>query len=176
LWTATPFGSLLVDREPISFFIKVKLGLKRKNPNYTQGVYKIINSEKYKGSLPCIYRSSLELKVMRWFDNNSNVISWGSESVIVPYQSPLDGNLHRYFIDFVVALKENNGSIKKFLIEVKPYKQTIKPEATKNKKVKTMIYENTQWALNQAKWQAAEQYSKNKGYKFLVITEKHINS
>ena len=148
----------------------------KKNPNYTQGVYRILNQEKYKGSLPCVYRSSLELKVFRWFDNNPNVITWGSESVVVPYQSPLDGRIHRYFVDLVAALKESNGNIKKLLIEIKPHKQTLRPEATKNKKVKTMIYEQTQFALNQAKWQAAEAWSKSKGYQFIILTEKHINS
>ena len=154
----------------------MKLPLKNKNPKYVQGIFTAQYKEKYKGTFPIVYRSSLELKVMRWFDNNSNVITWGSESVVVPYQSPLDGKLHRYFIDFVVSLKEKEGAIKKFLIEVKPYKQTLQPEATKNKKPKTMIYENMQWALNQAKWKAAEQYANNKGYKFFIITEKHINT
>jgi len=154
--------------------MKPKIG--KKNSNYIQGIYSILNPEKYKGSLPCIYRSSLELKVFRWFDNNLNVITWGSESVVVPYQSPLDGKLHRYFVDLVAALKDRSGEIKKLLIEIKPHKQTMKPEATKNKKVKTMIYENTQWAVNQAKWKAAEQYAKNKGYQFLILTEKHINA
>ena len=117
--------------------MKPKIG--KKNSNYIQGIYSILNSKKYKGSLPCIYRSSLELKVFRWFDNNSNVITWGSESVVVPYQSPLDGKLHRYFVDLVAALKDRSGEIKKLLIEIKPHKQTMKPEATKNKKVKTMF-------------------------------------
>lgn len=153
--------------------MKPKIG--KKNTNYTQGIFKPLNLSKYKGSLPIVYRSSLELKVMRWFDNNPNVVTWGSESVVVPYQSPLDGNIHRYFVDLVAALKQPSGEIKKLLIEIKPYKQTIKPEATKNKKPKTMVYESMQWAMNQAKWKAAEQYATNKGYKFIILTERHIN-
>ena len=148
----------------------------RKNPNYTQGIFRCKNTDKYKGKLPCVYRSSLELKVMRWFDNNSNVLTWGSESVVIPYQSPLDGRVHRYFVDFVVALKERDGNIKKLLIEIKPYKQTLRPEATRNKKVKTMIYEQTEWAKNQAKWSAAEQYAIKNNFKFLILTERHISS
>jgi hypothetical protein len=154
----------------------MKIPLKKKNQNYTQGIFTIKNKEKYKGKLPCIYRSSLELKVMRWFDNNPNVVTWGSESVIIPYMSPIDGRMHRYFVDFVAALKESNGNIKKLLIEIKPYKQTIKPEATKNKKVKTMIYEQTQYVVNQAKWQAVQAWGKSKGYDFLILTEKNINN
>lgn len=154
----------------------MKLGLKRKNKNFVQGIFNAQNVQKYKGKFPIIYRSSLELKVMRWFDNNSNIITWGSESVIIPYISPLDGRMHRYFVDFVAALKEANGNIKKLILEIKPYKQTIKPEATKNKKVKTMIYEQTEWVRNQAKWSAAEAWAETKGYEFIILTEKHINN
>ena len=141
-----------------------------------QGVFTAHYKEKYRGKFPIVYRSSLELKVMRWFDNNPNVVTWGSESVVIPYQSPLDGRVHRYFVDFVAALKEKDGNIKKLLIEIKPYKQTVRPEATRNKKPKTMIYEQTEWAKNQAKWSAAEQWSKSKGYQFVILTEKHINN
>lgn len=154
----------------------MKLPLKKKNQKFVQGVFNATNKAKYRGKFPIIYRSSLELKVMRWFDNNPNVVTWGSESVVIPYISPLDGRMHRYFVDFVAALKEANGNLKKLIIEIKPYKQTLKPEATKNKKPKTMIYEQTQWVTNQAKWQAAEQYAKSKGYQFIILTEKHINN
>jgi hypothetical protein len=152
--------------------MKSKLG--KKNKNFVQGVFKPMFPKKYIGSDP-VYRSSLELKVMRWFDNNPNVVTWGSESVVIPYISPLDGRMHRYFVDFIAALKQKDESIKKFIIEIKPHKQTVKPEATKNKKVKTMIYEQTEWVRNQAKWSAAEQWAETKGYKFLILTEKHIN-
>lgn len=154
----------------------MKLGLKRKNKNFVQGIFNAQNIQKYKGKFPIIYRSSLELKVMRWFDNNPNIVTWGSESVIIPYISPLDERLHRYFVDFVAVLKEANGNLKKFIIEIKPYKQTIKPQPTKNKKPKTMIYEQSEWVKNQAKWQAAESWAKSKGYEFLILTEKHINN
>lgn len=153
----------------------MKPKLSKKNPKYVQGFFKPMFPKKYIGSDP-VYRSSLELKVMRWFDNNPNVVTWGSESVVIPYQSPLDGRVHRYFVDFVAALKEKDGNIKKLLIEIKPYKQTLRPEATRNKKPKTMIYEQTEWAKNQAKWSAAEQYAKSKGYQFVILTEKHINN
>jgi hypothetical protein len=154
----------------------MKLGLKRKNRNFVQGVFSAQNIQKYKGKFPIIYRSSLELKVMRWFDTNNNIVTWGSESVVIPYISPLDGRMHRYFVDFVVALKEKDGNIKKLLIEIKPYKQTLRPEATRNKKPKTMIYEQTEWVRNQAKWSAAEQYAVKNNFKFLILTERHISS
>jgi hypothetical protein len=153
--------------------MKPKIG--KKNPNYIQGIFSISNKQKYKGSLPCIYRSKLELTVFRWFDNNPNILSWGSESVVVPYQSPLDGRIHRYFVDLVAEMKDRNGKIRKLLIEIKPYKQTLKPESNNNKKIKTILYEQTQWVTNQAKWQAASAWASKKGYEFFIMTEKHIN-
>lgn len=146
-----------------------------KNKKYTQGIFHPINKEKYKGSNPIIYRSSLELKTMRWFDKNSNVLSWGSESVVIPYIGP-DGKMHRYFVDFVCEMRRKNGEVEKFLIEVKPQNQTQPPIITPNKKKKTILYETYTYATNLAKWQAAKEWCNRKNMKFLVLTEKHINS
>jgi hypothetical protein len=144
-----------------------------KNKKYRQGIFNPINPEKYKGSLPIIYRSSLELKSFRWMDNSSKILKWGSESVVIPYQS-VDGKIHRYFVDLVCEMKRNDGTIKKYLIEVKPEKQTL-PPTIKNKKQKTILYENYQWAVNQLKWKAAKSWCSKKGYEFLILTEKHIS-
>lgn len=150
-------------------------GLNKKNKNYKQGIYKPKYPEKYKGTFPIVYRSGLELKSFRYLDNNPNVITWGSESVVIPYQSPADGKLHRYFVDIVAALKTKDGEIKKLLIEVKPEKQTRPPIINNNKKQSTMIYEKYQWAINQAKWNAAKSWCKAKGYLFIILNEKHLN-
>jgi hypothetical protein len=153
--------------------MKKKLG--KRHPNYSQGEFKPKNINKYRGSYPILYRSSLELKVMRWFDDNSNVLSWGSESVVIPYFSPIDERSHRYFVDFIVNLKTKEGEIKKLLIEVKPFKQTIKPLLSPYKKPTTLMYENRQYILNQVKWEAAKEWAQKRGYEFLVLTEKNIN-
>jgi hypothetical protein len=148
--------------------------LNKKNQNYKQGIYKPKYPEKYKGTLPIIYRSGLELKSFRYLDNNPNILTWGSESVIIPYQSPSDGKIHRYFVDLVAALKSKDGTIKKLLIEVKPEKQTKPPIISNKKKQSTMIYERYQWAINQAKWQAAKNWCKSKDYLFIILNEKHL--
>jgi hypothetical protein len=153
--------------------MKTKIG--KRHPNYSQGEFKPKNINKYRGSYPIVYRSSLELKVMRWFDDNINVLSWGSESVVVPYFSPIDEKSHKYFVDFVVNLKTKDGEIKKLLIEIKPFKQTIKPVSSIYKKPTTLMYENKQYILNQVKWEAAKEWSKKRGYEFLILTEKDIN-
>jgi hypothetical protein len=149
-----------------------KLG--KKNKNFVQGIFKPKNPNKYIGSTP-VYRSMMELKAFRYLDNNPNVLSWSSESVVVPYISPTDGKMHRYFVDLVAKLKSKDGSIKKILIEVKPEKQTKPPVESINKKQKTILYERYHYAINSAKWEAAQKWCKNKGYTFIILSEKHLN-
>ncbi len=146
----------------------------KKNQKYTQGIYQPKNSEKYKGSTPIIYRSKMELISFRYLDNNPNILTWGSESVIIPYQSPKDGKLHRYFVDLVATLKDKTGKIQNLLIEVKPEKQTRPPTITNRKKQSTMLYEKVTWAVNRAKWEAAKQYAKKHDMTFLILNEKHL--
>lgn len=150
------------------------MNLGKKNPKYHQGIYSPKNIAKYKGSFPIIYRSMMELKAFRYLDNNPNVIKWGSESVIIPYISPIDNRMHRYFVDLVAELKSKDGTIKKLLIEVKPEKQTKPPVVSNKKKQKTIIYEKYQYALNLAKWQAAKAWCNKKGYTFIILNENHL--
>lgn len=149
-----------------------------RDSRYVQGKFEPLNKSKYRGSWPIIYRSKLELTVFRWFDCNPKVLSWGSESVVIPYYSPLDNGfnkkMHRYFVDLVATLQDSNNQIHKLLIEIKPYKFTLKPTITPNKSQKTILYEQTQYLINQAKWEAANNWCKKNGYKFLIFTEKHI--
>ena len=148
--------------------------LGKKNKNFVQGIYNPKNSQKYYGKGQIIYRSMMELKAFRYLDNNPNVLTWSSESVVIPYISPKDGKMHRYFVDLVAKLKSKDGTIKKLLIEVKPEKQTFPPTESPNKKQKTLIYEKYQYAVNTAKWQAAQAWCKTKGYTFLILNEKHL--
>ena len=148
--------------------------LGKKNRNFVQGIYRPKNSKKYIGAVP-VYRSMLELKAFRYLDNNPNVISLSSESVVIPYTSPADGKLHRYFVDLVAKLQSKDGTIKKILIEVKPEKQTKPPTESNRKKQKTILYEKYQWAVNQAKWDAARAWCKSKGYIFILMNENHLN-
>ena len=147
----------------------------QKNTKYVQSLFKPLNPDKYTGNYPIVARSSLEIKAMRWFDNNPNVLRWCSESIIIPYQGA-DGKIHRYFVDFACEIKRKTGDQQKFLIEVKPEKQTMPPIPSLKKSKKTNLYESYQYALNQAKWKAAEAWCSKKGYKFLILTEKHLNS
>jgi hypothetical protein len=142
--------------------------------HFKQGVYKPQNSEKYIGSNYPQYRSSWELKFFRWADLTETILAWGSENIIIPYINPLDNKVHRYFVDNFVVFKDNKGDKKKFLIEIKPSKQVAKPIPNNRKKQSTMLYEQTTWITNQAKWEAAKKWSEKKGYQFIILTEKEL--
>jgi len=146
-----------------------------KRRQYKQGTFTPVHPKKYKGTLPIVYRSSLELHVMRWFDASSFVIHWGSESVVIPYVKPTTGKVHRYYTDFDVSIRDKAGTVRKYVIEVKPYKQTLPPKAHGNKKKKTLLYEQVTYAINRAKWDSAEEWCRKHGYIFSTITEKDIN-
>ena len=147
----------------------------RNNKRYKQGIYRPVNRKKYLGSRDPTYRSSWELKFFKWADINENVISWGSENVVIPYISPLDKRLHRYFVDNFVIFKDSKGEKIKFLIEIKPSTSVLKPVLSEKKKQSTMMYEQRTWVINQAKWKAAEKWAGDKGYQFLILTEKELN-
>ena len=93
-----------------------------------KGKYRPTNKRKYKGDVNSIvYRSLWERKFMVYLDTNPDITEWGSEEIVIPYVSPLDGKRHRYFPDFYV--KTNNGD--KFLVENgEKIKQSGKPQKT----------------------------------------------
>lgn len=139
------------------------------------GKYLPSNCKKYKGNPTKIYYRSLwELKFMKWCDGNNNILEWGSEEIVVPYRSPLDGKYHRYFVDFYVKVRTRTGDIKKYLIEIKPKKQTIEPAVQKRKTTK-YINEVTTYVVNQAKWEAAREWCADRRLEFLILTEDHLN-
>lgn len=138
---------------------------------WRQGIFTPKNSHKFIGSR-AVYRSGLELKFFRFCDSNDNILKWGSENIIVPYISPIDMKTHRYYVDNFVVIREG-ANITRYLIEIKPSKQT-QPPTTKYRKKQHLIYEQRLWVINQAKWQAAREYSRKKGWKFLIMTEKDL--
>jgi hypothetical protein len=138
-----------------------------------KGVFKPINPQKYKGDpTRIIYRSRWELMFMSNLDSRPDVIQWSSEEIIVPYRSPLDNKIHRYFPDFWVKAKQVNGTIKECLIEIKPFYQTQKPKVTKN--ANRNISEAKTYAINSTKWDYARAYCEQRGWEFIVVTEKDL--
>lgn len=136
-----------------------------------KGKYKPSNPNKYNGDpTNIIYRSLWERKFCVYCDTNQNIIEWASEEKYVVYRSPLDGKYHRYFPDFLIKVKEPNGTIKKYMIEIKPKKQTVPPPKPK-RQTKQYISEVYEYAKNQSKWEAAREWCADNGYEFKVITE-----
>lgn len=143
-----------------------------------KGRYKPKNYQKYKGDpTNVIYRSLLERRFMEYCDEKAWILEWSSEEVIVPYLSPLDNRYHRYFVDFWMKYKDKNGNIKAVLIEVKPYSQTFQPvrkNTPKGKPTRRFLNEVATWSVNQAKWQAATEYCKDRNWEFKILTEKEL--
>jgi len=139
-----------------------------------KGRYQPNNPLKYKGNFKnIIYRSLWERKFMRYCDSNQNILEWGSEEYIIPYRSPLDNKIHRYFPDFYIKVNEKNGHIKKYLIEIKPKRQCVEPKVQKNK-TRGYLYEVYEYARNQAKWKAAKSFCADRLWEFKVLTEDEL--
>jgi hypothetical protein len=147
-----------------------------KNSKFIQGIYNLINKEKYIGNTDPAYRSLLERKFFYYFDTNPNVTAWASESIVVPYYNDVDHKVHKYYVDLVAAIKDSKGEIKKYLIEVKPHTQTQPPVPSDKKKSSTVLYENLMYHQNQCKWKAASEYAVKKGMQFIILTEKFLTS
>lgn len=136
-----------------------------------KGKYQPSYPKKYKGDpRNIIYRSLWERRFMKYCDLNENILEWGSEEIALPYLSPIDNRVHRYFPDFYIKVKESNGQIKKYLIEIKPKRQTVPPVKPK-RQTKGYIYEAYEYAKNQAKWSAAQEFCKDHQWEFKVLTE-----
>ena len=139
-------------------------------PKSYRGLYRPTNPKKYVGNTKqIVYRSLLERRFMRYCDLNQDILYWASEELPVRYYNPLDKKYHRYFPDFVVKTVNND----KYMIEIKPSRQVVKPKPPK-KKTKSYMRESFEYIKNQAKWQAAKSYCDDNGMKFKLITEKDL--
>jgi len=132
------------------------------------GHYKVININKYKGDFTkVVYRSLWEKYVFQWCDNNTNVKEWSSEEVVIPYYYDVDKKYHRYFVDLKIVTKE-----KTMLVEIKPAKETEPPIG--EKRTKKYINEGLTYIKNMNKWEAANEYAKDRGWEFQIWTEKTL--
>lgn len=142
-----------------------------------KGTFKPRNPAKYKGDpTNIIYRSRWELMVMQKLDSHPDVIEWSSEEVVIRYRSPIDNRIHRYFVDFYVKQRNKYGETEVNLIEVKPFKQTQPPAVMEGKGKPTRRYLNEvmTWGVNSAKWKAAREFCADRGWNFVIITEKEL--
>jgi hypothetical protein len=134
---------------------------------YAQGLFEVTNPDKYMGNHKPRYRSSWELRMMSFFDNNKSVLKWVSEGIRIPYKHPLSGKITTYVPDFFVVYVNKYGKQLAELIEVKPKSQTSLLEAKST-------HDKLHAIVNAAKWQAANAYCKANGIVFRIITESDI--
>ena len=141
--------------------------------NYVQGYYNPINPEKYIGNIKdIIYRSSWELRAFKWADLTENILEWSSEPFPIRYFDYSTNKTRRYFPDLYLKIKTKEG-IKKFIVEIKPEKQT-KPPKQGRKKTKTFIQESLTYEKNLSKWSQAEKFCSDNDMTFMVISEKEL--
>lgn len=139
-----------------------------------KGKWKPRNPEKYIGDVDNIVaRSSWERKFLNYCDLNPDIIEYSSEEVVLPYFDPVQNKMRRYFVDFWMKVRRPDGSIKKFLVEIKPDKFT-RPPAIPKRKTKQFIEEALQYATNNAKWEAAIKVCNENDMEFLILTERHL--
>lgn len=137
-----------------------------------KGWFRPQNPNKYRGDPNnIVYRSSWELRVMKWLDEHPNILWWASEELPIRYVSPVDNKIHRYFPDFIARVKQN-GKETTMVLEVKPYKQTQKP--VQKRQTKKFLQEIVAYAVNQEKWKAADLFCKEHGWQFKILTEKEL--
>lgn len=149
---------------------------RNRNVPWIQGRFIPQNPSKYRGNPSnIIYRSSWERSFIRWCDTTRQVVAWASEELVIPYQSPLDGRMHRYFVDFVIWTATDKG-IKKYAVEIKPKAECRPPKPPR----KRSLYESYRkkvetYEVNQAKWTYAREWCRNHGFQFIILTEDELN-
>lgn len=142
--------------------------------NWLQNFFIPKNPEKYIGDLSqIVYRSSWEKRLFEFCDSRSSIIKWSSEPFAIKYWDNSSLKNRRYFPDAYIEVLDVNGSIKKYLVEVKPYKQTIEPKKGR-KKAKTYINECLTYSKNQSKWKYAREFCERNGLEFLILTEDEL--
>lgn len=143
--------------------------------NYYQGEYYPKNPQKYEygqDKRNPFHRSGLEFSAFKWCDLSSSVVRWSNERVVIPYRSPVDGRMHRYYMDLKITVRTPNDTLKTVLVEIKPIAQTKEPRRGSNPKTYAEAFKT--YAVNRAKWAAAEAYAKERGWGFLLWTENEL--
>lgn len=145
-------------------------------PMYLQGRYRPINPSKYRGDINrIVFRSSLELVAFKFCDMNPAVKFWSSEECVIPYRSPVDKRMHRYFMDLQIwTINKDTLQPQVTLVEIKPRDQLKEPRKG-TKKEKTFMNEMMTWQVNQAKWAAARDLcASHDNWSFVIWTEDHL--
>lgn len=163
-------------RSPKGQIIKPSKWRKNKNGREPyQGTFYPANPQKYTGDVNgIVFRSGMELRMMKYLDERKNVLAWSSEETVVPYVSPIDNRLHRYFVDFQAVIQGPKGN-RTILFEVKESTATRPPKAPKTgKKTARFVRETMTYAVNMTKWETARKVCEQKGWEFIILTDKDL--
>lgn len=131
---------------------------------WAQGIYEVINPNKYVGKNRPRYRSGWEHSFMRFCDLNDHILQWASEALTIPYRHPLTGKSTVYVPDFLITYRTRDNTVRAELIEIKPKKQSV-VESKMSSRDRAVV------AVNYAKWHAATKWARRNGMTFRVITE-----
>ena len=135
---------------------------------FAQGKFNLKNPEKYVGTKTPTYRSGWEFTFMKFCDEHPAISQWASEAVRIPYRNPLSGKQTIYVPDFFIVYNDRVGKQRVELIEVKPENQSRREKLGRSKA------NQAHWVINQAKWEAARAWCKQKGIIFRIVTENDI--
>lgn len=135
---------------------------------FAQGKFTLKNPVKYIGTKTPTYRSGWEFRFMKFCDEHPSISQWASEAIRIPYRNPLTGKQTIYVPDFFIAYADKAGKQRVELIEVKPANQTLKEKTGRS------MANQAHWVVNQAKWEAARAWCKQKGILFRIVTEDDI--
>ena len=135
------------------------------------GYYKIKNTHKMlHPKKKAHYRSLWERAFCKWCDTKDKVISWDIEPFAIEYYDRANKKKRKYYPDFLIILDDGT----KYLIEIKPYKETQKPTGRKGSK-SYLIAEQT-YITNLSKWERAREVANKNGWVFKVFTERTLSA
>ena len=146
--------------------------MKRKNRKTSEFIPR--NPKKYVGRYPIIIWSSWERMFCQWCDLTDTVLSWSSENISIPYYDPVKQKYRRYYPDFWIKITDKADRILKYVIEVKPDRETRPPLKRGRKSKKTQRMQELTFITNKAKWNAADQYCRKLKYQFKILTERNL--
>ena len=118
---------------------------KTRRPNFREGYMVSLKND----GREMHYRSGYECEVYEALEHIEEVLSYDVEPFKVPYL--FEGEKHDYHPDLVVSFTDGHTEV----WEIKPSNQTDLPK-------------------NHAKWNSCDTFCKNRGWKFVVMTEKGI--
>lgn len=151
------------------------------------GWYKVLNSHKFikpldeymqsckwKDNSPWIqYKSRLERIAFCYADLNPKILKFSIEPFAIQYFKPLDGKMHRYYIDMYVEFVTGQ----KFLVEVKSFAETQYPRKPSVATPKAILRYKDQletYSTNASKWATAKLFAQQRGMQFIILTENEL--